>query len=576
MTSAETDHEKKEQSGRRGWPTRKKKKQTSPAELRKLAEARLAKRPRRPPGPLSATDALKLIHELDVHQIQLEIQNEELIASRLEVEAGLARYCELFDFAPIGYAVLDADGAITAVNHSGAQTLESHRGFLLGTLFESMVAVWDRPAFAAALLRARNNSGHATCEVELRLMPRTILHVTTALVARPIRALLLAFTDITVEREQTRQLAEAEAALRDQETRKDDFLAMLSHELRTPLTPIQTSLDLLERAPPESPLRRQAQAVMQRQVTHLTHLIDDLLDVTRITRGKLRLKRVRCDLAAHAQNMLDDHRAAFEARGIHLEKRFGPGPFWVDADPTRLQQVVGNLLTNAWKFTPSKGQVVVSLQRFGTGVQLRVSDSGAGIAREMLGHMFEPFSQAPQTLDRSTGGLGLGLASVKGLIELHGGNVAITSQGPGQGTEVAVWLPLVEAPAAAAPGPERLHGPRRVLVIDDNQDTAEGLQAVLTLRGHEVRIAHDGPTGIALTSIFHPEVVICDLGLPGLDGYSVAGILRREREDLYLVSLSGYASPEDVQRATNAGFDRHVAKPPDLNTLERLIAQGRH
>jgi CheY-like chemotaxis protein len=241
-------------------------------------------------------------------------------------------------------------------------------------------------------------------------------------------------------------------------------------------------------------------------------------------------------------------------------------------------QILSNLLGNAEKFTERGGRVVVSLRRKGPSVAaLRVSDTGAGIPKVLLGRLFEPFTQAPQTKERNRGGLGLGLAMVKGLVELHGGSVRIESEGPGRGTEVTIELPLEHRRAAPAPSPapRPVARPHRVLVVEDNPDSAETLQAVLTLGGHAVNVVPDGPSALELARTFRPEVVICDIGLPGMDGYDVARVFRSEDalRDIYLVALSGYAQPEDADHAMRAGFDCHLAKPIDPGELQQLLAR---
>jgi PAS domain S-box-containing protein len=380
--------------------------------------------------------------------------------------------------------------------------------------------------------------------------------------------------DLTERKRAEEALRESEQTLREADRRKDDFLAVLSHELRNPLAPIQSGLYVLERTPPGSEQARKAEAVIQRQARHLTRLVDDLLDVTRITRGKVQLHRERIELGEVVRRTMDDHRVAFEASGIALEGRFGSELLWVNADPTRLAQVLGNLLGNAVKFTPRGGKVEVRLERDQAQVVLRIRDTGVGIAAEVRGHLFEPFMQAPQTLDRSRGGLGLGLALVKGLVELHGGSVGVESPGLGQGSEFVVRLPCeaarTETALAAEPGRARR---RRVLVIEDNVDAADSLQAALELGGHEVQVAYDGPAGLAAAGARRPDVVLCDIGLPGMSGYEVAAAFRADEglRDAVLVAVSGYALPEDRQRALDAGFVQHIAKPPSMEALERVM-----
>jgi two-component system CheB/CheR fusion protein len=306
-------------------------------------------------------------------------------------------------------------------------------------------------------------------------------------------------------------------------------------------------------------------------------LVDDLLDVTRIVHGRIDLQLQSVELGETLRRTLDDHRISFEQSGVELEEHFGQGPFWVHGDPERLIQIASNLLDNALKFTPSGGRVRVGLQQRGGKVVMQLDDTGVGIGPEMRERLFQPFSQAPQSIDRTHGGLGLGLATVKGLVELHGGEIELLSSGPGQGTQVTLRLPADAAPPSSTVSlAERPAPGRRVLVIEDNSDASETLKEALSLNGHDVQTANDGARGLALAETFRPEVVICDIGLPGMDGYAVARAFRAAERlrGVYLVALSGYARPADRQRAAEAGFNQHVAKPSSLTGLARLIAEA--
>ncbi len=375
-------------------------------------------------------------------------------------------------------------------------------------------------------------------------------------------------------------LRERERSLREADERKNEFLAVLSHELRNPLAPIANSLRVLERAPPGGEQALRAQAVIGRQVGQLSRLVDDLLDVTRISRNKIQLHRERIELNELLRRALEDHRLLFEGNGVRLELTPAPEPVFVFGDGNRLAQVVGNLLTNAAKFTPRGGSTCVSLSADSEAAALSVRDTGVGMAPEMLPRLFQPFMQADRTLDRSKGGLGLGLALVKGLIELHGGGVSVRSDGLGKGAEFQVRLPLdlvLEQPAAQVPAAAlpRL-GRRRVLIIEDNRDAADSLREVLQLSGHEVAVAFDGAEGVFAAKAFRPEVVLCDIGLPGMNGFEVARALRADAalKETLLVALSGYALPDDIRRSAEAGFRHHLAKPPSLEELERVLAGG--
>jgi len=379
---------------------------------------------------------------------------------------------------------------------------------------------------------------------------------------------LLGLSDVTA-------LRRAEAALLKESERKDDFIASLSHELRNPLGPIRTNLAVLDRSPQDSPRARGAREAIERQMGRLTHLIDDLLDVSRIARGKVRLSRRVLDLGALVQQVVDEHRESFDAANLAMAFSPSPEPLWVDADATRIAQVLGNLLSNAAKFTAAGGRVIVSVSTEGNEARVCVADTGVGMAQDVLKRVFEPFTQEPQSLDRALGGLGLGLATVKGLVELHGGRVAVYSAGAMKGSQLVFTLPLTAAPPElrTAPPPPAQEAHRRVLVVDDNIDSATAIKELMECDGHEAEAAFDGPSAIERAQAFHPDIVICDIGLPGMDGYAVARAIRADERlrGSFLVALSGYARPDDQKRAYDAGFNRHVAKPARPGELEELV-----
>ncbi len=356
---------------------------------------------------------------------------------------------------------------------------------------------------------------------------------------------------------------------------KDEFLATLAHELRNPLAPIRNALHVLRLRGGHAPTRTWAEDVLERQVSHLTRLVNDLLDVSRITRGKVALQPERTDLRRLARAALEDRRAALEAGGLAVELRLPPEPVWVLADATRLTQVLDNLLENAGRFTGAGGRVTVEVCCDGAEVAAAVRDTGAGIAPELLPRLFRPLTQADASLARAGGGLGLGLALVKGLVELHGGRVRAASAGPGQGAEFTFWLPLAEAAAPAPPVLPDAETPRglRILMVEDNRDGAETLRVLLELFGHEVALAYTGSAGVELARRFHPDVVLCDLGLPGMDGFAVGRALRQDPETAQarLIVLSGYGTEEDRRKSREAGFDLHLTKPCDPLELQRLL-----
>lgn len=367
---------------------------------------------------------------------------------------------------------------------------------------------------------------------------------------------------------------QAENALREADVRKTEFLAALSHELRNPLTPIRNSLAILTQEVAHGDRPRRALEILDRQIGHLVGLVGDLLDITRITQSRVELRCAVLDLGALVHGTVEDYRGSFEVGGLALALELPDPPVFVHGDATRLVQVVGNLLANSLKFTPRGGHVHVSLERDGDTVAMRVRDSGVGIDSDVLAQLFVPFAQGRQPLDRAAGGLGLGLALVKRLVEQHGGAVAVASDGPGAGTELTVRLPIVEGSAAIAPEVEvRDEIVRRILVIEDNVDAAETIQYLLESCGHQVQVAHDGPSGLIAARAFDPEIVFCDLGLPGMTGYDVCRALRAEGGSTrILAALSGYAQPCDREQSASAGFDVHVAKPPTQLDLQRVIA----
>jgi PAS domain S-box-containing protein len=376
-------------------------------------------------------------------------------------------------------------------------------------------------------------------------------------------------------------LRESERVLREADARKNEFLAMLSHELRNPLAPIKNSLFILQNARGDGEQVQRAEAVIGRQVTHLTNLVDDLLDITRVTRGKIRLEKTQLDLDEVVGRTVDDHRDLFAQTGIDLAFQPSGVRLLVHADRTRLTQVVGNLLQNAVKFTPKGGTTTVLVEGRGEGqAVIRVRDTGAGIGVEILPCLFEPFTQADRTLDRSKGGLGLGLALVKGLVEMHDGRVAARSEGPGKGAEFEVALPTISPSEIAEPRPlcgQESPQPRRVLVIEDNRDAADSLCEVLDLLNHSSMVAYSGDEGLEKVRAHRPHVVLCDIGLPGMDGHEVARAIRADARlsATTLVALTGYAAAEDLARSREAGFDYHLAKPPSIEAIERVLAQAK-
>ncbi len=381
---------------------------------------------------------------------------------------------------------------------------------------------------------------------------------------------------------QTRAHLEAELRkhaeeLAETDRRKDEFLAMLAHELRNPLTPIRNAIQLLNARGDDPHTVNWVRDLLNRQVAHLTHLVDDLLDAARIVQDKIRLRLERVDLAEIVRSVAEDHRAALEAADVRLLLAIPNKPIWVQGDAVRLAQVTGNLLNNAGKFTDAGGIVSVQLEETASErAAVTVADTGVGIEPDLLPRLFDKFTQSDRSLARSKGGLGLGLALVRGLIELHGGTVRAHSDGPGHGAAFRYELPMDHSEPvshyepAATLGNSRCY---RILVIEDNHDAADSLRLLLQYIGHEVEVAYNGPDGVQCAKQLHPDLVLCDLGLPGMTGFDVARALRNEpaTATVRLIAVSGYGQDEDQRRARAAGFDDHLVKPLDLDVLQNKL-----
>jgi two-component system, sensor histidine kinase len=377
---------------------------------------------------------------------------------------------------------------------------------------------------------------------------------------------------MAIVREHTAEKLAARALL-EASRHKDEFIATLAHELRNPLAPIRTGLQILDRAPPDSPHARNARQMMKRQMRHIVRMVDDLLDISRISRGKLEIAREPVRLRAVIDDGLEASRAAVETSGHLLLVRHPPEPLWVDGDPTRLAQVVANLVNNAARYTPRGGRISVTLERQGDEGVLTVSDNGVGIAPEDRAHLFDMFVQGPGR--ETLGGLGVGLALVRRLVELHGGTVEAASAGLGLGATFSVRLPLAPPQPADDPVSAPIIGAttRRVLVVDDDLDTGTGLATILELAGHQTAIAATGEEALVLASAVEPDVVLCDIEMPGMSGHEVAARLRadpRHRGRL-LVALSGRGGAEEQERSRAAGFDLHLTKPVDASAVEALL-----
>jgi two-component system CheB/CheR fusion protein len=394
--------------------------------------------------------------------------------------------------------------------------------------------------------------------------------------------------------EHLRRLAEQRAAedkqiqdrLRDQadalqmaDRRKNEFITMLAHELRNPLATIYTALEIQRLKEFSDPDLQRSREVIERQLRQITRLVDDLLDVSRLSLGKLKLQTEPVDLATVVSRAVEMARPYVESRKHELHIGLPPQAIWLEADTARLTQVLTNLLHNAAKYTNDGGQIWLSAERNEERLLIKVRDTGIGISPHLLPHVFDPFTQEEQALDRADGGLGLGLALVRSLVELHGGTVQAFSGGPGLGSEFVVSLPMLNE---TRPCRDSRHKPlmgnqsitRRVLVVDDNKDAAKSLALLLRIAGHEVEVTHDGPSALDIALAWMPEVVLLDIGLPGMDGFEVARCLRAEPalKETFVVAISGYGQDDDLQRSKVARFHAHLTKPIDHSALARLLS----
>ncbi len=386
--------------------------------------------------------------------------------------------------------------------------------------------------------------------------------------------------DITERKRLEDQLRERVDALAEADRQKDEFLAMLSHELRNPLAPMRNALYLLKRAQQDPETVQAARDVMERQMHQLVRLVDDLLDVSRIIRGKIDLRRDRLDIGAVVARAVETAQPVVDAHGHVVSVSLPESPLEVEGDMVRLAQVVSNLLTNAAKYSGSAGRIDVLARRDGDVALITVRDRGAGIPHELLPRVFDLFVQGAHTLARSQGGLGIGLTLVRRLVEMHGGTVCAASAGPGQGSEFSVRLPLAARPAdgdeteAPHPWSASPEGKRkRLLVVDDNVDAAETIAKLLRLAGYEAECVYDGPSALEAVERKRPDIVVLDIGLPGMDGYEVARRLRARFRRMPLIAVTGYGQDSDRKRSLQAGFDHHFTKPVDPLELETFIAK---
>jgi signal transduction histidine kinase/ActR/RegA family two-component response regulator len=425
-------------------------------------------------------------------------------------------------------------------------------------------------ADSAGVAQAMNSLGNVTVLERPMRVAALVSAVRTALRARERQ---LQIREHLAERERSEQV------LREADRRKDEFLAILAHELRNPLAPIRNSVHILRATSRSEPVVEHVGEVIERQVNQMVRLVDDLLEVSRITRGTIDLRREEVDLAGTLASAVETSMPLIEQGGQRLAVALPAEPLTVAGDSVRLTQVFANLLNNAAKYTAAGGEIELRAERAGDSIEVAVRDTGRGIPAEMLPRVFEMFAQVDRSPDRVRGGLGIGLTLVKRLVEMHGGSVEARSEGLGKGSEFVVRLPLAAAGSQSAAGAaakrtrSAVLAARRILVVDDNRDAASSLGMLLELRGAEVLVVHDGPAALKALATHQPSVVLLDIGMPGMDGYEVARRIRQQPEhrDVTLIALTGWGQEEDRQRSRAAGFDYHLTKPADVAALESLL-----
>ncbi|MEN6587898.1 MAG: ATP-binding protein [Sulfuricella sp.] len=519
-----------------------------------------------------------LLHELQVHQVELEMQNEELRRAYAALEESRDRYVDIYEFAPIGYLILTREGLISEINLTGAELLGEARKELIRRRFAQFVAMEDRDCWYRHLLQTLQRSDRQNCELSLQRDDGTVFHASLDCLrvgddAAPV--IRVALTDISTRKQ-------AELALKEADRRKAEFLAMLAHELRNPLAPIRNAAYVIGMLGIDDPKLKWAQHLIENQVDYLTRMVDDLLDTSRITFNKISLIKQTLAFNGLVERVMESVRPLAEKKSQQLLVHLPEQPVQVEGDPIRLSQVLFNLLENASKYTPNGGKIEFDAVMAGSELKISVRDNGSGIPAPLLPRVFDLFQQGESTLDRPLGGMGIGLTLVKHLVEMHGGRVEVASPGQGQGSSFTVWLPAMAktmptlppvGEAISASPPAR---GLRVLVVDDEPAVADSMAMLLDAAGYDVRTVPDGESALALVPQYLPRVVLLDIGLKGMDGFETAKHLRElpQGRDLYLLAITGYGDEQTQTKAIESGFDHLLVKPMKWSELSPLLTQA--
>ena len=492
----------------------------------------------------------------------------------------------LINRAPLGVYLVDAGLIIRQVNPMALPMFGSIEGGVLNRDFAEIIHLLVESEYADEVVRIfrhtlENGESYVAPERARYRIDRGVTEYWEWRLDRITQpdgsyGLVCYIRDISSQVAARQSLEESREALHTAERLKDEFLATLAHELRNPLAPIRNALRVLQLADADGAVSERTLEMMERQVSHMVRLVDDLLEVSRITRGKIELRQELVNVAEVVRSAIETSRPLIEAGKHQLTVQLDES-LPLNADPLRIAQVLSNLLNNAAKYTPAGGRIWLTARREAGRAMISVRDSGAGIPREALPNIFDLFMQVGRTYDRAQGGLGMGLTLVRSLVRMHGGTVQALSAGPGKGSEFIVRLPLAAAEHAQRIG-ERRTPPavvrKRILVVDDSRDGADSLGMLLKFLGAEVHLSYDGPSALAALDTFRPMVVLLDIGLPGMDGFEVGRRMRQHPDGagLCLIALSGWGRDEDRRRSKEAGFDHHLIKPVDPGVLEQLLS----